>query len=326
MLQAIRSQAEQLIQSGGDPNQAYLKATSRITGQQTSDLEDLGITNDDIQQYIAKSMKDRKVLSEMDDQLIVVRKAELQSTTEFKNATFAVQKQMLADLKTTTEEEISERRRIINELAAQSGESGPGAGGLLDFNNSPILNQLKERYIAKNDEAGFGFGGAKLNAKAFTDMAVAIGLVAGQARNLYDTFRGINESSPDADRIESARIGGGLESAGTMLSTGFAAAGQALAIPIVGPYIAGITALGTAALTASDMLYDWSGSQEAAATEMEKAIGSKRLMRASDKLSDAFDKLNIDTTNLSNVMNATAAIREYTDASLNQANRDREEM
>jgi TP901 family phage tail tape measure protein len=322
MLQAIRSQAEQLIQSGGDPNQAYLKATSRITGQQTSDLEDLGITNDDIQQYIAKSMKDRKVLSEMDDQLIVVRKAELQSTTEFKNATFAVQKQMLADLKTTTEEEISERRRIINELAAQSGESGPGAGGLLDFNNSPILNQLKERYIAKNDEAGFGFGGAKLNAKAFTDMAVAIGLVAGQARNLYDTFRGINESSPDADRIESARIGGGLESAGTMLSTGFAAAGQALAIPIVGPYIAGITALGTAALTASDMLYDWSGSQEAAATEMEKAIGSKRLMRASDKLSDAFDKLNIDTTNLSNVMNATAAIREYTDASLNQANRD----
>ena len=151
---------------------------------------------------------------------------------------------------------------------------------------------------------------------------MAIGLVAGQARNLYDMFRGINESSPDLDKIESARIGGGFESAGTMLSTGLAAAGQALAIPVVGPYIAGITALGTAALAASDMMYDWSGSQEAAATEMEKAIGSKRLMRASDKLSDAFDRLNADTTNLSNVINANAAIREYTDAALDQANRE----
>ena len=165
MLQAVRSQAEQLILSGEDPNKAYLKATSVITGQKTSDLKDLGINNEDIQQYIAKSMKDRKVLSEMDDQLIVIRKAELQSTTEFRNATSAIQKQMLADLKTTTEEEISARRKVIDELAAQSGEKGPGAGGLLDFNNSPILNQLKERYIAKNDEAGFGFGGTKLNKK-----------------------------------------------------------------------------------------------------------------------------------------------------------------
>lgn len=118
-------------------------------------------------------------------------------------------------------------------------------------------------------------------------ISIASGLVAGSsdmiARNMYNM-------STTEGQGRAARTSAGLQSAGTILSTGMATASQMAAIPVVGPYVAGITAIGTAAVAAADYFYDFTGSQKAAAIEFERAVRAKEIGVAMDGLDRAFQK------------------------------------
>jgi hypothetical protein len=239
---------------------SYVEAASTVTGIKKKDFKAAGISGSDIQKYISDSMKDRKTLAQMDKQLIAIKTNELTNSAAYIAASKAEQQKMLAEVQQVAKEEISTRREIINNLAAQRGEKGVGAAGMFDFKNSPILKQIKD-FISS---PGRVMGG----------VSAVSGLVAGSsdmiAKNMYNM-------STTEGQGKAATTSAAIQSSGTILSTGMAAASQMAAIPVVGPYVAGITAVGTAALAAADYFYDFTGAQKAASVEFERALRAKEI-------------------------------------------------
>jgi len=256
---------------------SYIDSASRITGIKKKEFKAAGISGEDIQKYISDSMRDRKSLSQMDKQLVALRLEEynLHKTVNGVAVTSAKEAERLA------KEEISTRRKIINELSAQNGTRGVGAAGLRDYRNSPILNQLKNF--------------VKSPGRVFGAASTAAGLVAGSsdmiAKNMYNM-------STTEGQGKAAKTGAALQSSGTILSTGLAAASQMAAIPVVGPYVAGLTAVGTAALAAADYFYDFTGSQKAATQDFERSLRAKEIGIAMDDLDRAFQNFQKDMGNI----------------------------
>ena len=293
--QAIETQAQMLAQArikrkGGKVTEkqrsdimqsSYVDAASRVTGIKKKEFKSAGISGGDIQQYIADSMKDRKSLSQMDKQLITLKTNELTNSAAYIAASNAEQKRMLTEVQQATKEEISTRRKIINDLAAQNGTKGVGAASMTDFKNSPILNQIK--------------GFIKSPGRVMGGVSVAAGLTAGSsdmiAKNMYNM-------STTEGQGKAAKTSAAIQSSGTILSTGMAAASQMFAIPVIGPYVAAITAVGTAAVAAADYFYDFTGAQKAASVEFERAVRAKEIGIAMDGLDRAFQNFEKDVGNI----------------------------
>jgi TP901 family phage tail tape measure protein len=265
---------------------AMIFATKKVTGIRTSEMSSLGIGGDDIQKYIAESMRDRKTLSQMDKQLIADKIKEVKNTQSFGYLSFAEQKKMLDGVRKAAREEISIRRQIINELAAQKGQKGVGATDLIDFRNSPILNSLKARY--SKPEGGLNFENVG------TDIGAAAALITSQADNISKL---ITNTSTDQGRIQAATRGAAISSVGTTVSAGMALSGQLATIPGVGPYLAAFAAAGTAAYALADAFADVSGSQEAARREAEKALRLRDLETATIAVNNAFKNFEADLSN-----------------------------
>jgi hypothetical protein len=257
---------------------AYLKATENVTGVNRSEFRKEGLSGSDIQKYVNESLKDRKTLADMDKQLIESKIEELKNSYTYRAATDAEQSKMLASVKAAAAEEVSIRREIINDLAKETGSKGVGAAGLDDFRNSPILKTLKG--IAPSTY--------------ITGAATAAGFVSSNAdsiaKNFYDT-------STDKGKIGAARTSGALSSASTIASAGLGIAAKSLAYDPSGT-LAIITAVGTGLVALGDSIFDFTGSQEKATKEIEKALRAKEISAATSNLNDAFKKLEIDMGNL----------------------------
>jgi hypothetical protein len=263
-------------------NKAALKVTSSVTGTSRSELAAKNVKGSDILQYAQESMRDRKTLAQMDKQFVAM------AMDEYKNrgTVNGIVVKSAAEAKKAAEEEISKRREAINARASQNGEKGVGAAGLRDTRNSPILNQIK--------------GFIKSPGRVLGGVSAAAGLAAGAsdmiAKNMYDM-------STTEGQGKAAKTSAAIQSSGTILSTGMAAASQMASIPVIGPYVAALTAVGTAAAAAADYFYDFTGAQKAATIEFERSVRAKEIGIAMDGLDRAFQNFQKDVGNI-NLQNA----------------------
>jgi len=258
-------------------NKAALRATTSVTGASKSELAAKNVKGSDILRYAQESMRDRKTLAEMDKQFVAM------AMDEYKNrgTVNGIVVKSAAEAKKAAEEEISKRREAINARASQNGEKGVGAAGLRDYRNSPILNQIK--------------GFIKSPGRVMGGVSVAAGLAAGSsdmiAKNMYDM-------STTEGQGKAAKTSAAIQSSGTILSTGLAAASQMATIPVIGPYVAALTAVGTAAAAAADYFYDFTGAQKAATVEFERSVRAKEIGIAMDGLDRAFQNFEKDMGNI----------------------------
>jgi len=305
----IRKKATELASSPEEKaktkQSAYITAAAKVTGVKVSDFKSAELSGADIQKYIAESMRDRKTLADMDKQLIALRMEEYKnvSTVRGISVNSAKEARALAD------EEVSQRRGIIDDLASAQGEEGVGPSGIWDLANSVIVKKLQG--LTPSDYINGG--------------ATIAGFMSGNgnaiAQNFYDTS--------DQGRIGAARTGAAISSAGTIASTGLGIAAQSLALGPIGPVVAGIVAAGTGILALTDSIYDFTGSQEAAVKEVEKSLRATEINAATASLDDAFKKFENDMSNidlqeaLNNALsNSVMAQAKDTSANIDQAKED----
>jgi len=282
---------------------AYLSAAQKVTGVKKTDFQAAGISGEDIQKYVNESLRDRKTLAVMDKQLIASKMQELQSSQTYKAASNAEQSRMLADVKKAAQEEVSIRREIINDLARTKGEKGVGAGGFMDTRNSPIYQTIK-RNMPKTFGQGIG-------------MATAAGAVVGGLASSYGNTiaNSFYNTSTDEGKLKAAKTGAVISGTGTIASTGLGMAAQSLAVDPSG-ISAGVIAAGTGLVAFADYMTDFTGAQQKAVKEVEKALRAREINAATASLDDAFKKFEID---MSNIDFQEALNKELSNAVMTQA-------
>ena len=295
---------------------AYLSATQKVTGVKKSDFEAAGISGGDIQKYVNESLRDRKTLADMDKQLIASKMQELQNSQKYQASSNAEKSRMLAEVKDAATKEASIRREMINDLARSKGEKGVGAGGLKDYRNSPIYQTIK-RNMPKSIGEGVG-------------MATTAGAVVGGLANTYSDSiaKGLYNTSTDEGKLKAAKTGAAISSAGTIASTGLGVAAQSLAVDPTGASAA-VIAVGTGLVVLADYLTDFTGSQEKATREVEKALRASEINAATASLDDAFKRFENDMSNIDlqealnkALSNSVMAQTKDSSANINDAKRD----
>jgi TP901 family phage tail tape measure protein len=118
-------------------------------------LSAYGIGGGDIEQYVNQSMMDTRTLRQMDNQLRQTREQELRNSAAYTSASAAEQNRMMRELRSRNSEEISERRRIVQQLRS---DRGMGGGGFLD---------REGRGLGRLQTAGALFGMGSLREDAF---------------------------------------------------------------------------------------------------------------------------------------------------------------
>jgi TP901 family phage tail tape measure protein len=288
--------------------QAFSRATAAATGTKTStgikgnitesELKNLNITGNDIQKYISDSMRDRKTLRQMDQQLIAMRMEEYKNAGTVRGISVA----SAEEAKKLAQEEVSKRREAINDLAKMRGERGVGAAGLMDIRNSPINRAFRERYftgnLGRSMQRGLG------------DVGLAAGLVAGQGDNIASA---LFDTKTNKGKIQAADTGARIDKAATTLSVGLTTSAQLAAI---NPMLGAAAAIGTALYAGADAVYDFSGTAKKAAQEMARALLNDKLSAASDNLSNALEKLSRDANNVELRAKTASAIKSLTDTAL----------
>ena len=101
--------------------QSYETATTQVTGASTRTMRDAGVTGSDIEQYVNQSMMDRRTLAQMDAQLRQSREQELRNSAAYASASASEQRRMIRELRARNNEEITERRNIVGQLARDRG-------------------------------------------------------------------------------------------------------------------------------------------------------------------------------------------------------------
>ena len=306
----LADQVAQAISSELDDikSQAFAKAATAATGTQTStgikgnitasELKNLNISGNDIQKYISDSMRDRKTLRQMDQQLIATRMEEYKNAGTIRGISVA----SAEEAKKLAQEEVSKRREAINDLAQMRGERGVGAAGLMDTRNSPINRAFKERYftgnLGRSMQRGLG------------DVGLAAGLVAGQGQNISSA---LFDTKTDKGKIKAADAGARIDKAATTLSVGLTTSAQLAAI---NPMLGAAAAIGTALYAGADAAFDFSGTAKKAAQEMTRSLLNDKLSAASDNLSNALEKLSKDVNNVDLRAKTASAVKALTDTSI----------
>jgi TP901 family phage tail tape measure protein len=288
--------------------QAFSRATTVATGTQTStgikgnitasELKNLNISGNDIQKYISDSMRDRKTLRQMDQQLIATRMEEYKNAGTIRGISVA----SAEEAKKLAQEEVSKRREAINDLAKMRGERGVGAAGLMDTRNSPINRAFRERYftgnLGRSMQRGLG------------DVGLAAGLVAGQGQNISSA---LFDTKTDKGKIKAADAGARIDKAATTLSVGLTTSAQLAAI---NPMLGAAAAIGTALYAGADAAFDFSGTAKKAAQEMTRSLLNDKLSAASDSLSNALEKLSKDVNNVDLRAKTASSVKALTDTAI----------
>ena len=254
-------------------NRAFTSATGKVTGMSKQDLAGMGISGNDIQKYISQSMMDRKTLSQMDKQLLQLRKEEYAIHGTVKG----VAVKSASEAEKLMQQELTERRKIVNATAKAQGVRGPGGVGL----KADVANFARNAYDkanAFNETMGLNkFGG--IISKYGPSAALSIGALAGQGENITGYFT--------SDKKKRKSIGSGLESGLSTAASGIGLAASTVAIPVAGPYIAAIVLAGTALMAFSQ--YVTAASH--AAREFEQDMRNRRVEDAGERLDKSLEAL-----------------------------------
>ena len=161
--------------------------------------------------------------------------------------------------------------RAIEEVSAESGVAADrleelGAGAAQAAQNRARTDEQGRRM-----QSALGYG------------AMGASIVGQVGANMFDP-------NTKEGAVGSAVVGGASQTAGVGLSL----ASQAAQIPVVGPAIAGIVAVGTAAAVVAGAFKD----AHNATREFEKTLANKNLQMAMDKTAAAFEEFNKDIKNV----------------------------
>jgi TP901 family phage tail tape measure protein len=291
--------------------QAYVKATSKVSGIDSKAFKSYGISGKDIKNYIDESKKNAKTLQELDQALLSQKLAELRNSAAYSAASRSEKARLEKDLRAETRREISVRRSLINDLAKRTGSKGVGATDMMDFNNSPILKALKSITLP----------GALMGA------STAAGLIGGQGALIGKAMYGAKD---DASQLQAAKTAVAVENAGVTISTGLATAAQIIqTVPgKAGLIAAAVVAIGSAIYAAADWFGDFSGKQQEAAIQKQKELMATRTEAAQRNLDLASTNLDRDPNNIGfinaftdalnniNTINATNAVIDVKTAEL----------
>lgn len=100
---------------------SYETAMTQVTGVSSRMMRREGLTGSDIEQYVNQSMMDRRTLAQMDAQLRQSREQELRNSAAYTSASASEQRRMIRELRARNNEEITERRNIVSQLAKDRG-------------------------------------------------------------------------------------------------------------------------------------------------------------------------------------------------------------
>jgi TP901 family phage tail tape measure protein len=250
---------------------SYETATTAVTGAPARSMRDAGVTGADIEQYVNQSMMDRRTLAQMDAQLIRTREQELRSSAAFASASSTEQRRMLGELRARNNEEIRERRNIVNQLAKDRGMTSGLTGAVgRGFRTTGALFGMGT--FAENENVPGGGMGGRLN--RFSAGAQRAGLGLSLAGGMIGNTIG--------DAI-GGKTGAGI---GAATSAFASSVGVGAMFGPVGA-LAGVVTGATAAIKAwTDAVSDATLAEEASKTE-----------KASIKIQKGFEKLEKSTTN-----------------------------
>ena len=280
-----------------------INATASVTGKSKQELNNAGIRADDIRKYAQESMMDRKTLRDMDKQLVAMRMQEFKDfgTVRGMAAKSAIQARELA------EREVAERRKIVNHMAQQQGLVGPGYerrytgvgtfGGAFGGVGDRFVGGIRQgvmgvrQSIAQNGYMGAGLKGvSKLGAGVGGQggflLSMGVGMLAGQGENIASMMGGSKETQ--------AKRGAGIEAFGSTLASGLSLASGAAMIPGIGPAVAGVTLLGTAAMATVAAFKASAQAQK----DYQNSLKSKKAEDAADILARSLKELSKDADNV----------------------------
>ena len=177
----------------------------------------------------------------------------------------------------------------LTQVGAAGDEAARHLEGQRPKRGAAIGKYISDSPTGKYIAPGLGKIGTGLQGNAGFMLAAGLGI----ATQYGEGFLGKKDSSKAAaSRNATFESGVGIASAGIGLAS------QVAMIPLVGPALAGVVAIGTAATVAADYFYDFTGSQKAAIEAFEQQTRDKKISESSGKLADTFDKLQKDVNNI----------------------------
>lgn len=187
----------------------------------------------------------------------------------------------------------------INHAANIKGSQQGFIAGQME--KSPTLKYFKEPTGMMSKTGKLGKIGEGLGGQAGMFLSMGLGMASGQGENLF----GKKDSSKEAAQKNAA-----FESGMGTMSAGIGVASQVAMIPGVGPALAGIVAVGTAAFVAADYFYDFTGSQKAAIEAFEQQARDKTVATASASLGVTLDKLSKNASDVNLQRSAISNIKD----------------
>ena len=183
----------------------------------------------------------------------------------------------------------------ISHAAGIKGSQKGFVGGLMEKSSNYIQNS---KLVGKDSKLGMLGSGIAGQGGMFLSMG--LGMAAGHG----ETFFGKKNSSKEAAGNNAA-----FESGMGAMSAGIGIASQVAMIPVVGPALAGVVAVGTALFAVTDSLYDLTGSQKAATEAFEQQARDKTVAAASAGLGTALDKLSKNASDVNAQKSAMSNIK-----------------
>jgi len=300
-------------------NRSFETATTAVTGVSARTLRSQNISGSDIEQVVRQSMMDRRTLAQMDRQYVSQRRQEIFNQLRAEAGVTATKSQirvLASQALTMAQQEVKERRQILNQQAAAAGVIGPGRGGILGtgigigpWSNDPrqgaiyrTLSPMMGGITPRNIMGGIrNFGSSLGTGNAGFFLSMGIGAVAGQSENISSLMGGDKK----AQRGRAAAIEGGLST----FASGLSLASGAAMIPVVGPFVAAATVAGSALLAFKDA----TNASAKALKEYEQEQRTKNIDDINDKInraSETFQKTGNSNELIKLSQQANGAINE----------------
>jgi hypothetical protein len=146
-------------------------------------------------------------------------------------------------------------------------------------------NSIRDTREARRANTTTGRLTAAVSGQAGFYATAALGALGGQAENIF---------GKKTTSATSAQNAAGFEAATSTASTGLALAGQSLAIPIIGPLVAGLTLAATAIATWTNYVEAGTDALNAFNTDLK----NKKIEDANEKLAISFNNFSKDLNNI----------------------------
>lgn len=314
-------------------NRSYRQATQAVTGVSAG----RGVSGNSIQQYIQQTMMDRRTLAQMDRQYVAQRRQEIfnqLSAEQGVTATRAQIRQAASQARVLAEQEVKERRQILNQLAVNNGIAGPGRAGYTGFGTldsafggalgraaaipgniyGNVRDTIRSQGLLGAGITGIGSGiqgaarglgrfGGSLGGQGGFFLSMGVGMLAGQGENIANMMGG--------DKRAKAGRGAGIEAGLGTMGAGLSLASGLAMVPGIGPVAAGFTLVATAAMAVKEG-FDASAK---AVKEYDKSLRESKISDLNDKIAKDLENFN-KTGNTNNLMSSVSRLGSETQNNL----------